>query len=219
MRVKQRARQEEDKEFKRQSILDAAETLLNLGKYTLPSASEIATEAGMAKGTLYLYFRTKEEIYLALLAEGFANWLETIKDELKTADPTIKATLGSYSLFCAKNPKIIFLASLSPAILELNISEDMAYRFKKKLADEIREIGELMTKAFPRLSLEHARKLFINSYALTIGLWQHTHPAPVIEKVFQRKEISILLMNFQEDLYSVLDVLWRGNLENRRKIL
>ncbi len=217
--MKQRARQEEDKELKRQSILDAAEALLNLGKYTLPSASEIASEAGMAKGTLYLYFRTKEEIYLALLAEGFANWLETIKDELMAADPSIEATLGSYSLFCAKNPKTIFLASLSPAILELNISEEMAYLFKKKLADEIREIGELMTKAFPGLSLEHARKLFINSYALTIGLWQHTHPAPIIEKVFKREEVSILLMNFQEDLYSALEVLWRGSLENRRQIL
>lgn len=217
--MKQRARQEEDKELKRQSILDAAEALLNLGKYTLPSASEIASKAGLAKGTLYLYFRTKEEIYLALLAEGFANWLETIKDELMAASPSIEATLGSYSLFCVKNPKIIFLASLSPAILELNISEEMAYLFKKKLADEIREIGELMTKAFPRLSLEHARKLFINSYALTIGLWQHTHPAPIIEKVFKREEVSILLMNFQEDLYSALEVLWRGSLENRRQIL
>ncbi|MHB1626789.1 MAG: TetR family transcriptional regulator [Bacilli bacterium] len=217
--MKQRARQEEDKELKRQSILDAAEALLNLGKYTLPSASEIASEAGMAKGTLYLYFGTKEEIYLALLAEGFANWLETIRDELMAASPSIEATLGSYSLFCAKNPKTIFLASLSPAILELNISEEMAYLFKKKLADEIREIGELMTKAFPRLSLEHARKLFINSYALTIGLWQHTHPAPIIEKVFKREEVSILLMNFQEDLYSALEVLWRGSLENRRQIL
>lgn len=219
MRVKQRARQEEDKELKRQSILDGAEALLNLGKYTLPSASEIASEAGLAKGTLYLYFRTKEEIYLALLAEGFANWLGTIKGELMAANPSIEGTLGSYSLFCVNNPKTIFLASLSPAILELNISEEMAYLFKKKLADEIREIGELMTKAFPRLSLEHARKLFINSYALTIGLWQHTHPAPIIEKVFQREEVSILLMNFQEDLYSALEVLWRGNLENRRKIL
>ena len=68
-----RARQDEDKAIRRATILKAAEDLLEVGAPDLPSASAIAKEAKLAKGTLYLYFGTKEEIYLSVLTVGFSN--------------------------------------------------------------------------------------------------------------------------------------------------
>jgi AcrR family transcriptional regulator len=59
----------EDKKKRRQAILVAARDLFNASDGTLPAASEIAAAADLAKGTVYIYFRTKEEIFLALLLQ------------------------------------------------------------------------------------------------------------------------------------------------------
>ena len=54
-------------EGKRKAILGAALTVFSRKGYAEASVDDVAEQAGIAKGTLYLYFRSKEELYLAAL--------------------------------------------------------------------------------------------------------------------------------------------------------
>jgi AcrR family transcriptional regulator len=60
---------EAHKEQRRQSILDAAMGLFISRGYQLTTIDQIAAVAGLSVGALYRYFRTKDEILLALLDE------------------------------------------------------------------------------------------------------------------------------------------------------
>ena len=59
-------RREREKEKRRESILDAAEKVFFSRGVKEASMDEIAEAAEVSKGTLYLYFRSKEEIYLGI---------------------------------------------------------------------------------------------------------------------------------------------------------
>jgi len=54
-------------EFRRAEIVDAARTVFARRGFARGIIDEIAREAGMAKGTVYLYFRSKNEIFRAVL--------------------------------------------------------------------------------------------------------------------------------------------------------
>jgi AcrR family transcriptional regulator len=69
----------EDKKKREQAILVAARDLFNAGDGTLPAASEIAAAADLAKGTVHIYFRTKEEIFLAFLLQECFDVLDRIE--------------------------------------------------------------------------------------------------------------------------------------------
>ena len=56
-------------EQRRCAILDAARTVFAKKGYADTAVEDIAVQAGIAKGTLYLYFRSKEQVYLAALLE------------------------------------------------------------------------------------------------------------------------------------------------------
>lgn len=56
-------------EQRRCAILQAARAVFARQGYSETVVEDIATQAGIAKGTLYLYFRSKEQIYLAALLE------------------------------------------------------------------------------------------------------------------------------------------------------
>jgi AcrR family transcriptional regulator len=60
------ARREREKEERRRSILDAAERVFFSKGIKDASMDEIAEAAEVSKGTLYLYFSSKEEIYLGI---------------------------------------------------------------------------------------------------------------------------------------------------------
>src|SRR5688500_5111812 len=66
MRPMLRAVAVEDKEARRTAILDAVEKLFLRHPDRMASVAEVAQAAHLAKGTVYLYFPSKEEMLLAL---------------------------------------------------------------------------------------------------------------------------------------------------------
>jgi len=89
-----RTKQQVVSEFRRAEILDAARKVFARKGFEGGSVDEIAAAAGLAKGTIYLYFKSKEEVYRALLAQG----MEAVKagtlariDEAPTVHKKIEA--------------------------------------------------------------------------------------------------------------------------------
>jgi AcrR family transcriptional regulator len=63
-------RREKEKEQRRKLILDAAQTLFFSKHYDEITIEEIAEKSQLAKGTLYLYFKSKEALYSAVALRG-----------------------------------------------------------------------------------------------------------------------------------------------------
>ena len=59
-------RKEKEREIRQKDIIDAAEKLFFSKGFNNVSMNEIAKEAEMARGTLYLYFKNKNDIYAAI---------------------------------------------------------------------------------------------------------------------------------------------------------
>ena len=64
---------------KPQQIIDAAIRVFARDGYYNSRVSDIAREAGMASGTIYLYFRTKDDILITLFRERMAQWLADLR--------------------------------------------------------------------------------------------------------------------------------------------
>ena len=71
---KKRAVLEKDKLSKRTSIIQAAATLLQKKDWAELSMDEVAKRAKIAKGTLYLYFPTKEDLCLRIHSADYESW-------------------------------------------------------------------------------------------------------------------------------------------------
>src|SRR5215212_10566883 len=80
-----RARKVEQKQQRRQAILDTAWHLFQATTYPALTMAEVAERAGLAKGTIYLYFKTKEQLFLALQAQQLKEWFADIDERLAAA--------------------------------------------------------------------------------------------------------------------------------------
>jgi len=63
---------------KPQQIIDAAVRVFARKGYFNSRVSDIAREAGIAAGTIYLYFKTKEDILITLFREKMAEFVATL---------------------------------------------------------------------------------------------------------------------------------------------
>src|SRR3954451_22102316 len=82
-------------EQRRCSILQAARTVFARQGYAHTVVDDIASQAGIAKGTLYLYFPSKEAIYLAAVLED-ARQLDKDSRVAMSAAVTWQEKLGAY---------------------------------------------------------------------------------------------------------------------------
>jgi AcrR family transcriptional regulator len=72
-------------EFRCAEILDAARKVFARRGFEGATVGEIAEAAGLAKGTVYLYFPSKREIYLAAVRQGMSRLLDQLKRNLALA--------------------------------------------------------------------------------------------------------------------------------------
>src|ERR1043166_1877498 len=77
----ERSRRMRDPE-KPQQIIEAAIRVFARTGYYSSRVSDIAREAGIASGTIYLYFKTKEEILVTLFREKMAEFVAYLRREI-----------------------------------------------------------------------------------------------------------------------------------------
>jgi TetR/AcrR family fatty acid metabolism transcriptional regulator len=72
--------------FLAERMLDVAGRLFGSKRFHEVRMEDIAAEASVSKGTLYRYFRDKEELYLALLARASGQLVTEIKQRIAASD-------------------------------------------------------------------------------------------------------------------------------------
>jgi AcrR family transcriptional regulator len=70
-------------EFRTAGILEAARKVFAKKGFSDATVDDIANAAGVAKGTVYLYYRSKREVYFAALKFGIEQMYETLVEELR----------------------------------------------------------------------------------------------------------------------------------------
>jgi TetR/AcrR family fatty acid metabolism transcriptional regulator len=75
---------------KPQQIIEAAIRVFARTGYYNSRVSDIAREAGVASGTIYLYFKTKDEILVTLFREKMAEWVASVRREIAAEPDAIR---------------------------------------------------------------------------------------------------------------------------------
>mgnify|MGYP002784761585 CR=1 FL=1 len=112
--------------FLADKMLDAAGTLFGAKRYHEVRMDDIAAEAGVSKGTLYRYFKDKEEMYLALLEQASAKLLDELRQRVERADSCREQLVGvvdAVVTFFDSHPHLFDL------ILRAELGQDQGKRF------------------------------------------------------------------------------------------
>lgn len=207
---KRRARKDEDKEARRTAILAAAARLIADRPPTELKMAEVAAGAGLAKGTLYLYFATREELLLALLVERLWRWLDDVDAGLATRrHPTAVEIARLFTRTLERHPPLARLLAILQGILEHNLPFATALEFKSQLLGRMAATAALLERALPRLRGQGVRVL-LQMNALLIGLQQMADPSEVMARALAEPPLSALRVDFDKELPRAITALLIG---------
>jgi AcrR family transcriptional regulator len=210
MPVKQRAMGAEDKQERRSAILDAAERLFLARPDRDASVAEVAHAAGVAKGTVYLYFPSKEEMLLALHERHGEHFFEALSQRLaKPASVDFDVVFRITRKHLFQVPAYLPLTSRCFAMLDREIPLEAALAFKARIGLRVARAGGQLEQHF-QLPAGAGISLLLRSYALIVGLWQLLHPNERFGKAMERPELRMLKRDYERDIEEALRELWTG---------
>lgn len=122
-------------------ILDAATALILRWGYKKTSVDDIARQAGVAKGTIYLHWKTREDLFVTLLLrEAIAAWRTILE-------------------FVERDPAGIYLSNLTKHALSIIMSRPLT---RALYIQDISMLGELLQRNHGDLRMISQQKFLIN---------------------------------------------------------
>ena len=177
MKPMQRARSETEKLEREGSILTATEILLRESDYDSMTMQAVATAAGLAKGTLYLYFTSRESLVLAVHGRLFDRWIDRFaahQPELTDFDGFCRDFARHY----ADDPLFLQLAGFANALFEPQLDREAYIKSKRGMARRVKRLAGLVCQQF-FIEPVVAQKLIWGFLTIAGGTAQMTAHQPV----------------------------------------
>lgn len=166
-------RKEREKEHRKEEILDAAQRIFFEKGLSNATMDEIAESAELSKGTLYIYYKSKEDLYLAVATRGFQFLHGSMEKILEQERSVIKALVligEAYIQFfnTHRNYFRMFNFLQSPHFHK-QVSEEMRLSCNKESAKSWERIIEL----FKRGIHEKLVRADLDPVEITIIIWSN----------------------------------------------
>ncbi len=213
MIIRQRAMQAEDKQVRHEAILDAATRLLERSPGQIASMTDVADEAGLAKGTVYLYFASKEELLLAVHERGIDAFFKALQQQLAVTAPlAAREVLSLAREHIVAAPLFLPLAARCLGFMGQGVSMEAALAFRRRMAGRLDAAGAGLERHFRDLAPGDGVALLRRTYALILGLWQLSGRPGLREHAATADGDAALPDAFVADLDRALLALWNGTI-------
>jgi AcrR family transcriptional regulator len=224
MTVFQRARSAEQREVRRRAILDTAAAMLAEMPVADITLNELSRRVGLAKSNVLRYFESREAVLLELLQEAWQEWLGALAGDLEEAvDPSApEARRGDQvaavlAASLAARPALCDLISAQAAVLERNVSPQVAATYKRTTVTALGGLGALLSDHIGELAGHDATRLAAAAVVTTGALWPQCQPSPAMLAAYEGDpSLAALRLDFGPALREFLEVFISGTLARAR---
>ncbi|MDC6485306.1 TetR/AcrR family transcriptional regulator [Luminiphilus sp.] len=194
--INHRARSSEQKALRRHAVLETAEMYFKEVGYEAFSMAQLAKKSGVAKGTLYLYFNTREELFLTLYEQSLIRWSQIFIGSLFK---TMTSKAYAQSLYKTTQADGVFLPLLIRLehVIEHNVSIPRLIESKRVFIHQVEAVAEVTSTAL-RLSTGQATEVFKTMGVLLIGATQ-TDQSPALDNEELPTDVQHLITSFSSE--------------------
>lgn len=161
---------------KYKQIIDAAVIVIAENGYHHAQVSKIAKQAGVADGTIYLYFKNKEDILISLFQEKMGLFVEKIRQEIAGKSTSKEKLLTliqkHFSMLAADHHlAIVTQLELRQSNLELRLKINEVLKGYLMVVDEVLTVGKETGEFRDDLDVRLARQMVFGTIDETITTW------------------------------------------------
>ena len=190
---------------KREEIVDACEQLYQTTSFREITLKEISKITSFSRPTIYNYFETKEEIFLALFKREYDRWNEDLQSINEENERLTKAQLAEkIAQSLAERPQLLKLLSMNNFDMEANSRQEFLTSFKESYGGSLRRMSRLLTKFCPDMSVSDIQNFIYIFFPFMFGIYPYTEVTEKQRTAMEEAGINYVYQTVYELTYSCL---------------
>ena len=161
---------------RREEIMNACAKLYETMNFRDITLKEIGAETSISRPSIYNYFESREEIFLALFEREYGLWAEELRRLRVDAVPGNRRLLAEgVAGSLEKRMLLLKLLSVNLYDMEENSRLGRLVSFKKAYGSAREELSSLFQAYFPKLDEKEVRSLLYTFLQLMHGIYPYAH--------------------------------------------
>ena len=190
---------------KREEIINACEQLYSAMSFREITLKEIGSITSFSRPTIYNYFETKEEIFLALFKREYDRWNEDLQSINEENERLTKAQLAEkIAQSLAERPQLLKLLSMNNFDMEANSRQEFLTSFKESYGGSLRRMSRLLTKFCPDMSVSDIQNFIYIFFPFMFGIYPYTEVTEKQRTAMEEAGINYVYQTVYELTYSCL---------------
>lgn len=196
---------------RREEIISACKTLYKDMSFKAITIMKIAEYTSFSRASIYNYFETKEEIFLAILQKEYELWVADLRSITESNDSMTKEAIAdALALSLKKRELLLKLLSMNHYDLEENSREERLYEFKIAYGSSLKAVDGLLAK-FCKDMDKKARQSFIYSFFPFIyGIYPYTVVTEKQKRAMEKAKADFVYYSIYEITYSCAEKLLKS---------
>lgn len=217
-----RAMTDRAKADKAKLIVNATYELYKEQPFEAIKMSDIAKVAGVSKGTLFLYFKTKESLFMEIIFQEYEKRFVRFENMLL---PLKTMTLESFKILFLNEMESILdqdsvfvrLIAIKSTVLEKNVDYETMVKVSRGLFTSLDKIVSLLTKRLPLLTSESYYELLQAQNAIIIG-YANTASLPIaMHQVLDDHKLDGYKVSFKKHALLAMEYYLDGLIKHSRR--
>lgn len=184
---------------RKDEIITACAELYKTMSFKEITIKEIGNATSFTRTSIYNYFQTKEEIFLALLQREYELWnkrLKQIRDEHESMSKDEFADAVGHSL--EERHNLLKILSMNLYDMEENSRTERLVDFKIVYKQSPAQIESLLDKFFPQMTVRDKQDFIYSFFPFMFGIYPYTYATEKQKEAMKRAGVNYVYMSIYE---------------------
>lgn len=188
---------------RKEEIITACAELYQTMSFKEITMKEIGKATSFTRTSIYNYFQTKEEIFLALLQREYESWIESltlIRTKHESMTPARFADALAKSLEDRKT--LLKIMSMNHYDMEENSRIERLVEFKVVYGRSLAEMRNCLDKFFPDMSVGDQQDFIFSFFPFMFGIYPYTVVTEKQREAMEKAHVNYVYMTIYEITYA-----------------
>lgn len=192
----------EIEDIRKEEIIKACEELYKTENFKDITIKHIGEKTTVSRTSIYNYFQTKEEIFLALFQKEYERWIEDLNKMYEENNTMSKDEFAkSLAHTIEKRPTLLKLLSMNMYDMEENSRMENLIEFKTAYGNSMKMVRKCVDKFFKGMSEEEKDEFIFLFFPLMYGIYPYTEVTNKQKEAMEKGGVPFKYLSIYEITY------------------